>query len=458
MASVNRASSPPSKRVRFNSETPDSSPSRPSPETNSTGPSGLSSKLDANAVIELRFVRTAAQVGPYGASRSHTVPGLAAHPTFTHQIFPGGCIHGAASATAALYYTSASLECWVDVHSEALADDDGSDQLPTKIASTLESFVHAGLAKTREQFIATADADASYIPPFANEKADIAPAPSFESTSTSSSPLVHSYTAGEATFSVYKHRLNASAAITNYHKRMQLLMFMYIDGASFIDDTDPRWEVFAVFEHSTRTNAPHSLVGYATVYPFSAMRPGGSLSDGFAERIRVSQVFILPFYQRAGHGGRLLSAIYADAATRSSIEVTVEDPSEGFRLLRDTTDLPRAYRAGILDENKPISLPFVSDPDADAILITRMRTELLITKVQARRCLEIHQLRFVDRSDEDSYKKYRLWVKRRLHAEFLEVLDGFADKDRKTKLAEIYEDYEREYLASASRFRVVAMT
>jgi histone acetyltransferase 1 len=474
MSGTSRPGAPPSKRVRFDRASPNTSTASPPPRDASPAAPGAAPKLDANDVVELRFVRTLAEIGPQGARKPHTVPGLAAHPTFTHQIFPDGRVHGALSASAAIYYTPASLDCWIDVHSVPFADRNGvgdgdgdgdsnvvpaSEQPATDIAASLAMFVRSGLNETRDQFVAAVSADSDFVPPFAY-KTEHATPQSFATQATSSSQSVHSsrsphvlsYTARKSTFSVYKHRLSASPAITDYHKRMQLLMFLYIDGASFIDDTDPRWEVFAVFEHSKRTNAPHTLVGYATVYPFSAMRPGASLNDGFAERIRVSQVFILPFYQRAGHGGRLLSAIYADAVARAAIEVTVEDPSEGFRLLRDTTDLCRAYRARVLDEAAPLSSPFVPDADAEAALIARMRTELLITKVQARRCLEIHQLIFVDRDDDAAYKQYRLWVKRRLHAEYLEILDGFPDKDRKARLAEIYEDYEREYSKCVSRF------
>jgi GNAT superfamily N-acetyltransferase len=421
-------SEPPAKRVRFGGgESADGEYGDTSPE--SVAPSPLNSpptSLDASDVIELRFVSQASDVHPDGARGSHAEE-LTARPTFTHQIFPGGVVHGAVSAKAALYYTCGSLTNWLDVDVVPRDNVDQADGEPvTRVYDTLSKFMHAGRVESRVEFETAAALDTSFAHPFKSE-------------------AVLAYKRGERQFSVFKSQLASSADVVDYHKRIQLLMFMHIDGANFIDSADMRWELFVVLEHIN--GAPRFLVGYATVYPFSAIRPGCSLNEGFAERIRVSQVFVLPHYQRGGHGSTLLTAVYNDASERSAIEVTVEDPSEGFRMLRDATDLPRAYKAGILDPE----VRYVDDNDAIVAAIGRMRKELLVTKTQARRCLEIHELTFVDRDDETIYKQYRLWVKRRLHDEFVEVLDAFSGDERKAKLGEIYEDYETEYLQVVDR-------
>lgn len=422
------AHEPPAKRVRFGgppaAEVDDGDTSPHS--AGSSPPQTPPSSLDASEVIELRFVRSADDVHREGARGGH-VGELTAHPTFTHQVFPGGVVHGFSSAKAALYYTCGSLTSWLDVDLVPRDNVDVANGEPiSAVYDTLWKLVLAGGVESRREFEVAASRDASFAHPFKSD------------------PL-KTYGRGGRTFSVFKSQLNASAETFDYHKRMQFLMFMHIDGANFIDSTDTRWELFAVIEHVD--GVPRYLAGYATVYPFSAIRPGCSLNDGFAERIRISQVFVLPHYQRAGHGTALLSVIYEDATSRKAIEVTVEDPSEGFRLLRDSTDLPRAYDAGILKPSESIS----HDASLVSIAIDRMRKELLVTKAQARRSLEVHELRLVDRRDESVYKKYRLWVKRRLHHDYVEVLDAFNGDDRKGKLAEIYEDYEREYLTVVGR-------
>jgi GNAT superfamily N-acetyltransferase len=440
------SSDPPSKRVRFD---PSAVPPAGSPTNIPVA------KLDANDVVQIRLAYSAADVPENGAPHDSA---LCFRPKFTHQIFPAG-ISGLKSATAALYFTGASLHCWLDC--EVCPLDQGSESNDSRLEKmegpgpaegrdfvsssgqdatteaslreTMGRYILAGQVSSRGDFVRCAERDSEHSPAVAAGDA----VSSYRVTTTS----------GDRQFSIFRHNLAASKEIRDYHKRMQLLMFLYIDGASFVDDTDSRWEIFVVLEHVN--GAPRYLVGYATVYPFSAIRPGKQLDAGFAERIRISQVFILPQHQRGGHGSRLLSAIYENAHGRDAFEVTVEDPSEGFRLLRDMTDLRRAYAAGVLEPDVPVGL------DKCAAVLALLRERLLLTQAQARRCLEVHNLRFVDREDGDAYKKYRLWIKRRIHEEYLEVLDAFtAGDERRGKLAEIYADYEREYLCIVSRLGV----
>lgn len=417
---------PPAKRVRFgdgHAAGYDSGQSSPADSGSSSAVPRPA--LEADGVIQLRFVRGAGDIHAHGARGAHD-EALLARPTFTHQVYTGGKVRGFSEATAALYVTCASLACWLDVHTVELEDfvpEEGESV--TDVRGMLWKLVLAGGVESREEFEKIAEKDKEYTPPFFGK------------------PMM-TYERDGREFSVFKTKLLSDPLVVDYHKRMQLLMFLHIDGANFIDSSDLRWELFVVLEHVG--GAPRHLVGYATVYPFSAIRPGFSLDEGFAERIRISQVFVLPRFQRGGHGGKLLDAIYTDALQRKAIEVTVEDPSGGFRLLRDSTDLPRAYEAGILD-------PSAKLPSYDAVsdIVARLRTKLLITKTQARRCVEVHELRFVDRDCEPDWKKYRLWVKRRLYGEWQEVLDAFTGDDRKAKLGEIYEDYETEYLAVVDR-------
>lgn len=420
----------PAKRVRFDAPAPsDGETSAAESAAESVG----GASLDAESVIEVRFASCSGDVGRGGASGPHD-DALTARPTFAHQVYPGGRVVGWARAKAALYVACGSLGSWVDFDGEredgGAAAKAGAEAPPpagegvTDVAGGLRKLVAAGGVGSREEFLDVVGKEDEYLPPFEGE-------------------AMMEYERCGRKFSVFKTKLLADPRVVDYHKRMQLLMFLHIDGANFIDSTDLRWELFVILEHVN--GAPRHLVAYATVYPFSALRPGRSIDDGFAERVRVSQVFVLPRFQRGGHGGMLLRAVYRDAAERKAIEVTVEDPSEGFRLLRDATDLPRAYADAILETDKPMQR------DEAAAVVAKLREGLLITKAQARRCVEVHELRFVDRESEEECKKYRLWVKRRLYYEWQEVLDAFTGDERKAKLGEIYEDYEKEYLVVVGR-------
>ena len=57
------------------------------------------------------------------------------------------------------------------------------------------------------------------------------------------------------------------------------------------------------------------------------------------KRPRISQVLVLPPYQKCGHGARLLTAMYDHACADPLVcDITVEDPSENFTRLRNFVD------------------------------------------------------------------------------------------------------------------------
>ena len=53
----------------------------------------------------------------------------------------------------------------------------------------------------------------------------------------------------------------------------------------------------------------------------------------------------------------------------------------------------------------------------------------------------------VDRSDDNAYKQYRLFVKQRLHKEHQEELSGIDEQEGRLRLlAELYQETEADYL------------
>lgn len=448
--------------------------------------------LQAKDVVQLRFVNSKSDVSARGASGLHPAD-LTYVPTYLHQIIPNEQIHGYKSARVAVYVHLGSLTYWVDSSLDAIDDDLPDENLDdddddaaaevTDVEALITPFIKGGLTTSRPAFISAIHNAPETLPV---------------------SHLVKRYRIGDDTYGVYKHRLfTPDTATTNtnstsgderegsagkygfgplvkqerfheFHRRMAFLMFIQIDGASFIDDEDPRWEVFVVAKLTNDDlKLPISFVGYATTYPFAVMhRPRSSTKSirainsstdpslpsppppssdpaslvTFVDRIRISQVAILPLHQRQGHGAHLVNAIYEDAHSRGAIEITVEDPSRGFRMLRDAIDLQFAYRENLIPPMEPICL------DEEDEMKRVMHERILVTPGQARRCLEVHQLRFIDREkDEAAHKKYRLWVKRRLYHEYEDVLEKADAEERKEKLAQLYEDTENEYIASAQR-------
>lgn len=64
---------------------------------------------------------------------------------------------------------------------------------------------------------------------------------------------------------------------------------------------------------------------------------------------RISQILVLPPYQKSGHGGQFMEAIYETAQRKDYAELNVEDPSDGFQFLRDLKDLSLCHREGFFD-------------------------------------------------------------------------------------------------------------
>lgn len=417
---------PDAKRVRFNAPEPNGR----AEVTTENDPEKAT--LNATDVVQLRFVRTASDIAAGGAAGAHD-DSLTAPAPFLHQIVHGLQVHGWRNLTVALYVHLPSLSYWIDSAGIAADPPQEKDTPPqTDVPALITPFIKGGLVTSRSAFeAAIADTKA---PPLKNR--------------------VLAYETGGKNYAVYKEAffehgedgaLVKNEAFHAYHLRMASLMFIHIDGASFIDDEDPRWEVFVVAEEEG--DKPASFVGYATTYPFSMLTKDESNAMTFAHRIRISQVLVSPLHQGRGHGRKILHAIYKKAKERKALEVTVEDPSLGFRLLRDVTDLKRGYAAGLL--NPDVAAPKEQEEE----IIARLRKELALTVGQAKRCLEVHQLRHINRDDEEQYKKYRLWVKRRLFKENYEILDNFDKEERKVKLAEIYDGLEKEYLESITRLK-----
>ena len=76
---------------------------------------------------------------------------------------------------------------------------------------------------------------------------------------------------------------------------MQVFLLWFIDGASFIEESDNQWEIYLLFEKSADA---YAIVGYLTAYPF--------YYHPEQIRMRISQFFIMPPYQKKGHGSIFL--------------------------------------------------------------------------------------------------------------------------------------------------------
>ncbi|KAL7473884.1 hypothetical protein ACHAXS_014378 [Conticribra weissflogii] len=221
-----------------------------------------------------------------------------------------------------------------------------------------------------------------------------------------------------------------------YHNEIQPLARWFIETADNVDISDEDggfWTVLYLFrEHDMPENKSnitlgtvaasspsvsrkyYSLAGYTTLFHFNS--PFRKPIPGIV--VRVCQVLILPPYQRAGHGSKMLYAIhqYADTyiqeyeALTPIVEVNVEDPSPGFVALRDYVDYQRFVSlvtekkndgGGIAGKGTPYDFAYLTihpitskeyfDPISDGNLQS-VASLLKITKGQSQIVHEMHKL------------------------------------------------------------------
>jgi len=217
-----------------------------------------------------------------------------------------------------------------------------------------------------------------------------------------------------------------------YHLRAQILALLLIDGASYIDVDDPNWEVFYVYEVA---GTRRFLAGFTTIYRFP-VPIGGDVQD----RVRVSQVVVLPPFQRQGHGNHLYGLVHKEADRCGAFEVTVEDPAPGMVALRDSFDANR-YVGFARGKGWEMDAP----PEA-AVVAEALR----VPKAQAQRCIDLVRWKMLQgkqdaAKQEAGEKAFRLGVKRRLHKAHFSASIPTDQDEKKRVLAELYDLMVEEF-------------
>jgi len=213
--------------------------------------------------------------------------------------------------------------------------------------------------------------------------------------------------------------------------RLTNAMMWLIDGCTPIDvGTDPtRWQLLTVWERD-------ELVAAATVYIFVVP----------CKRLRVCQVFVVPRHQRQGVGAQLLDAIYAEAKKEGGAEVNVEDPCAAFSKLRDVVDARRAGTLRAHIDKSGGAMP-------SAAQLAQAQTELLLSKEQLQRLVELLRMRALEASgaSAEAVTTFRVECKRRLLKVHNEDLQPLPTPERKRKLADMYEQLAGGYRECAQK-------
>lgn len=242
--------------------------------------------------------------------------------------------------------------------------------------------------------------------------------------------LIKEYSIEGANFGIYKINLQ-DPSVKKLHKRIQIFNLFFIEAASYIDDTDPHWDIFLIFNMEQKT-----LIGYVTAYNYWHYTGARDFDQykNLKYRGKISQFFVLPPYQNKGHGSMLYQAVVeAWNSDPSVVEIAVEDPNESFDDLRDKNDLLRLYESGLfktIPDTKPIPKEWVDEN----------RSKFKLEKRQFSRLLEMILL--ANNSENFEYQ-----VKQRLLVKNADALKGMDKEDIIEAIQKSYdmskEDYER---------------
>lgn len=207
---------------------------------------------------------------------------------------------------------------------------------------------------------------------------------------------------GEArTFEVYVCNMNTPNFL-KYHAKFESFLFWFIDAASRVQH-DPQWEYFVVFEKYKTIDGQerYASVGYCSVYQCYS----------YPENIRprISQMIVLPPFQRLGVGSKIIEAIYGFYAPKPEVkDITVEEPSAVFQHMRSAVDAKLCRNLPAFESEK---LKFGLSKE----MLQEAKEKYKINPKQCRIVYEILRLAVTNRDDQDEYRLYRLEVKKRLN-------------------------------------------
>jgi histone acetyltransferase 1 len=388
---------------------------------------------DAREALHLKLVRRKADV--YDDSTTF-------HPVFMHQLFKDEKIHGYKGLVIKIYKEASTLFTFFRVEYDA--------KHPTRadnVQGALAARMHHPWTDNLDEFIKHIGED--FSPPgrltYEGVEADDA--------GQAGAAAASSEAKSGCSYSVFLGNFQAPR-MKEYHQLMQMFLLFFIETSNYIDSEDNVWEVMILFEkRASRNRPPHFyFIGYATLYTFLAYPD--------RQRLRISQIFIVPPAQRQGHGHRLLNSIYRLGEERNVAMVNVEDPAPGFQFLRDSVDLKRALQSGTIKvwaedggrrRRHPMLEAWSDEFGRKAALALR------VTEEQVRRCFDVAKLATIEFDDEEDYKAFRLAVKERLYKANREELDILVsrEQDRKKRLHEMYRAVEKTYLELGKRAGII---
>lgn len=369
-------------------------------------------------------------------------------PEFAHQIFgENECIFGYKDLKIRLFYTAGPLNIYMGIKYTSRVEDIQNDGLKSDdVSGAISKLLTTGCYYTNiDEFLSKLDKEESFGP--FGEKIFSWDVEQDDNTNR--------------TFEIYECNIDTPGFL-GFHARLQTFLLWFVDAASYIDTADRQWTFLVAYEKYTSANGriQYATVGYSTVYKYYAYPQN--------IRPRISQMLILPPFQGFGIGARLIETIYNKfKGDPSVVDITVEDPSDDFRRVRNYVDAKLCL-------NLPEFAPNKLKEGFNQEMVAAAKREYKINPKQVRTVYEILRLNATNINDPDEYKEYRLCVKKRLnipHQKQKEDLKKMEKRgiditassatvptteDRICQLKEEYEAHEEEYFRIINRLKAHA--
>lgn len=261
------------------------------------------------------------------------------------------------------------------------------------------------------------------------------------------------------TYKVFKFNVAKDKEGLKLHRRMQVFVLLYIEAGSYIDDSDPAWDIYCIYK-CPKDGSKETFIGFTTTYSYWKY-PGHLLYDATEKlatkyREKISQFIVLPPFQSKRHGQHLYEAVVNDWLNDNSVEeLTVEDPSEAFDDLRDRCDMERLlFQHGFL---KSLGKLPVTDE-----WIENARKQEKMEKRQFARCVEMGLLYALNEQQKTmqssgieglSQKEIRALIKARLYRKNRDALADLERADMQDKLQTAYQRIRDDYMRILSSVR-----
>lgn len=248
-----------------------------------------------------------------------------------------------------------------------------------------------------------------------------------------------SFTYGDEKYAIYRLNLKDAHGL-ELHKRLQILVLLFIEAGSYIDNEDELWDIYVMYK--VTDNQVPSIIGFCTAYNYWKYAGCEKFdSDQQEVRKKISQFIILPMYQGLKLGGCFYNKLFEHWMTDPKvIEVVVEDPNEGFDDLRDRCDLTRLCLSAL--KVSSVDLPLIKSDWAPQL----RRTQKLEQRQFARLLEMVLLYQLEQKLGSATKRQVRLLIKKRLYEKNKEVLDGLDEPTRLDKLQTAYVSLEQDYL------------